>query len=185
MDWRDKGHIGCLLIGISYVIFCIVCCYRSEIKQKERKTISDYEKYIADSIAYEKRVKERKEEEERERLKREQEELENTYTVAIICNSDSIYHTTTKCEKLMLSNCKDFSIKDYRLSTIHDAKDKGYEICISCKGRENVLRKYEDREIVNYEDVPQIAFEDFGMIDPEDYEDDYSDWEDRDYYERY
>lgn len=185
MNWEDKGHIGCLIIVILYVIMFIVCCFKSEPKQKEIHTISDEEKYIADSIAYENRLKAIREEEELERLRIEKEEQENVYTLAIIGKSDSTYHTTTKCDSLMLYNRKNFSLKEYRLTTIYGAKLKGYKICISCKEHESVLRKYEEGEIVNYEDVPRIAFEEFDMIETRDDDDDYDDWEYRDYNELY
>jgi len=188
MDREDKLHIGCLFVLVAYAIFGIVSCFRSETKQEGKHTaytMSDEEKYIADSIAYEKRLKEIKEAEEQERLRKEKEERENTYTLAIISKHDNIYHTTTKCEELMSNNSEGFSLYEYRLITIHNAKSKGYEICSWCEEREETLRKYEDREIVDYEDVPLIATEEFNMTSQEDDEDEELDWEDRDYYEIY
>ena len=161
-----------------------------ERKEKQRRefladSLAKRKQFVADSLAndphYQDSIRT-----ERERIDREFEEMEaweRAHTLVLVCDSTKTYHTSTKCDSLLRIHDGYFlrlgteNINAYRLVTEQEALDKGYEFCKDCEEIEDISRKYEDGEIVDLEDVEEIARENFDMIKPEEYEPDEPDYD--------
>lgn len=183
------GCSGCLIIVLAFVAYIVFGCYkgcviqRKKKEEKERKELR--EKFIADSIAHVKDSLEndvhyqdsiRKIREEFRKMVAEGEEWEDKHTMVIICDFDSLYHTTSVCDSLLSYRIDKYKyargtkdVSQYRLSTKYKADSIGYHECYSCFEINYVFSDYTDGELVMFSDVPQIAKESFDMIDPDDY----------------
>ena len=145
MDKNTKTHKGCYIIFYLFVIGTLVVLFITANKYKKR------DEFVKDSLL---KVTLRE--------IKENESWNYSHSLVITCDSDNVYHTSTKCNSLdkRVASFKHGTenINNYRLTTKQDAINLGYHLCYDCEEIEFVYEMYENDKMKNedYENIDDL-----------------------------